>query len=220
MDHVPIGAPDRTRDPRFATDRDGSGRRPEPDTPGARPRARARRLAPLRGRVGYRPQCGRARPAHRGRPTLTACSTSRAQPAANVGIRLDRAADNVGVCNDASGRDAAPDAVAGRFLGYPERLLATAWTLQDICSYLQISERKARPLMKSPGAPSRLRLLSERCDRWNGYQVLAWLHGSPDLTAAGPAHPPPSGADRGSDGGAVWVPAGAAPRPRVHGPTT
>jgi hypothetical protein len=82
-----------------------------------------------------------------------------------------------------------PDASEARFLGYPEAGLACAWTLQDICDYLQVSERKARPLMKTPGAPVPLRTFSDRCDRWNAYEVLAWLHGVPDPTGRRDSRP-------------------------------
>ena len=37
--------------------------------------------------------------------------------------------------------------------------------------------------MKPPEAPAPLRLGTDRCERWNPYQVVAWLHGSPEAAA-------------------------------------
>ncbi|MCA1712802.1 MAG: site-specific integrase [Actinobacteria bacterium] len=61
----------------------------------------------------------------------------------------------------------------GRFFGYPDARLAGAWTLADVCAFLQVSERTGRTLMRAPGAPPPLRLGSGRCARWNPYQVVA-----------------------------------------------
>lgn len=73
----------------------------------------------------------------------------------------------------------------GRFFGIPDERLFGTWDLQGICEFLDLSERKVSDLMKAPGAPAPLRLGSERCKRWNRFQVVAWWHGDPDA-AAGP----------------------------------
>jgi hypothetical protein len=78
---------------------------------------------------------------------------------------------------------------AGRFFGYPDSALAGTWTVRDLQTFLRVSERKARELMRADGAPPPLRTGSERCDRWNPYQVIAWLHGSPHAAAAPAAVP-------------------------------
>jgi hypothetical protein len=60
--------------------------------------------------------------------------------------------------------------------GLPPERLHRAWRIEDIAEFLGIGLTKARALMKTPGAPARLRTGSERCDRWNAWDVLTWLH--------------------------------------------
>jgi hypothetical protein len=96
----------------------------------------------------------------------------------------------------------------GRFFGYPDSALAGAWTVADLCRFLRVSERKARGLMRADGAPAPLRLRSDRCDRWNPYQVVAWLHGAelPDGAAGGQAAPAASPAAFPGAPGRPWSP--------------
>lgn len=93
-----------------------------------------------------------------------------------------------------------------RFFGYPDEALVGTWTVNDLCAFLHVSERKARELMKTAGAPSPLRAGSNRCDRWNPYQVVAWLHGDPGAASPAGALPDAPVADR----------AGTAPEATAH----
>ena len=95
---------------------------------------------------------------------------------------------------------------AGRFYGFPDNRLDRAWTIADLCEFLQVSERKARALMRSDGAPATLRLGTERCDRWNPYQVIAWLHGAPNPTDSAPEADPPAPVPAPSAPGRQWSP--------------
>lgn len=90
--------------------------------------------------------------------------------------------------------------------GLPVRLLARLWTLADIQRYAQIEDTKARQLMRDPAAPPRLRLGSERCDRWDALQVVAWLHGDDWRDPPGAAPAP----RRGRPPGSPWNKPGAA----------
>lgn len=74
-------------------------------------------------------------------------------------------------------------AAGGRFFGYPGEMLFGSWTNEELRVFLRLSPRKASDLMKAPGAPRPLRMDSERCVRWNPYQVVAWLNGCPDAAA-------------------------------------
>lgn len=77
-------------------------------------------------------------------------------------------------------KEAAGQAVgATRFFGYPGVSLPGVRTLGDVAEFLGLSVRTTRDLMNGAGAPRPLRLLSDRCHRWNPHQVVAWVHGVP-----------------------------------------
>jgi len=89
-------------------------------------------------------------------------------------------------------RPAKPDG----WWGLPPETFAGLWTVGDAARFMRVEQGKARRLLKAPGAPPRLRLGSERCDRWNPAQVVAWLHGEDwrHVTCARPdGEPTPAG---------------------------
>ena len=73
-------------------------------------------------------------------------------------------------------QDAGSSAAAdqGRY-GLPASAFERAWTVEDIRDYLQIGRTQAYELVKERGFPPRLR--TGRSHRWNGLEVLAWVHG-------------------------------------------
>lgn len=85
-------------------------------------------------------------------------------------------------------RERGPVAPA-RTYGLPPERLYRAWRIEDVAEFLGIGLTKARALMKQDGAPARLRTGSERCDRWNASEVLAWLHGETGTPAPAAADP-------------------------------
>jgi predicted DNA-binding transcriptional regulator AlpA len=71
--------------------------------------------------------------------------------------------------------------------GLPDTAFARAWTIEDIAEYAGLHRTKAYALMRTAGAPAPLRLGRSR--RWNGLQILAWLHreeGQPAMTRSAP----------------------------------
>lgn len=64
------------------------------------------------------------------------------------------------------------------YYGVPRSAFAHAWTIKDVCAYLQIGRTYAYQLMAEPGAPRPLRL--SRARRWNGKEVVAWQHSIDD----------------------------------------
>ena len=68
---------------------------------------------------------------------------------------------------------------AGHAYGLPGLDLTRLWQIADIAQFAQVEKKKARDLMNEPDAPPRLRLGSQRCDRWNPAMVVAHLHGGP-----------------------------------------
>lgn len=69
-----------------------------------------------------------------------------------------------------------------------------AWAIADIQKYLGIGRTQVYALMRSEGAPPRLRTGSSH--RWNGAQVMAWLHG--DMHSDGGADAPVPLVENGS----------------------
>ncbi len=51
------------------------------------------------------------------------------------------------------------------------------WTVEDVAEVLQVSPGRARQLLAEPGAPPRLQMRSQRCDRWSGWLIMAWVSG-------------------------------------------
>ncbi len=94
--------------------------------------------------------------------------------------------------------------------GLPPETFAGLWTITDAARFMRVGQGKARRLLKTPGSPPRLRLGSERCDRWNPTQVVAWLHGEdwPHATGGRPdVEPTPAGFP-----GRPWRPTAAVAR--------
>jgi predicted DNA-binding transcriptional regulator AlpA len=59
--------------------------------------------------------------------------------------------------------------------GLPLEAFGRAWTIADVQGYLRIGRTQAYALASDPGFPPRLR--TGRSHRWNGLQVMAWMHG-------------------------------------------
>lgn len=77
--------------------------------------------------------------------------------------------------------------------GLPASAFERAWTIEDIQGYLRIDRTQSYALMRDPQAPPRLR--TGRSHRWNGWQVMAFLHGQDwrlDATPAPTSIPAPS----------------------------
>ena len=69
---------------------------------------------------------------------------------------------------------AAPSASPAVRYGLPLDAFRHAWRVEDIQGYAGIGRTQAYALVKDPSFPPRLR--TGRSHRWNGLQVLAWLH--------------------------------------------
>ena len=84
-----------------------------------------------------------------------------------------------------------------------------AWTVSDVQGYLRIGRTHVYALLNSADAPPRLR--TGRSHRWNGAQVVAWLHGEDWKTLDQPRD------DHHADGcpiGSTAAPGSASPPPR------
>jgi predicted DNA-binding transcriptional regulator AlpA len=95
--------------------------------------------------------------------------------------------------------------------GLPATAFDHAWTVDDIRSYLQIGRNQTYKVVKQTGFPPALR--TGRALRWNGLQVLAWVHGDDWTQIDLGGSPLPSGAVRGI----VTATSAAQPSPGVVG---
>ena len=94
---------------------------------------------------------------------------------ASSGSSADKSAENnvVPLSSNADRFPAAPTRAETAF-GLPMDAFRRAWTARDVQDYLCISRTQTYELLRDPSAPPRLP--TGRSHRWNGLQLLAWLH--------------------------------------------